>query len=89
MVRSDNGTNFRAGERELRAALDGWNQQCIDKYASQQEIRWIFNPPAAVHMGGVWERLVRSVKKILSVLLSEQVVETNHCLLLWPKRSQF
>ena len=25
-------------------------------------------------MGGVWERLVRSVKKILSVLLSEQVV---------------
>ena len=25
VVRSDNGTNFHAGERELRAALDGWN----------------------------------------------------------------
>ena len=74
VVRRDNGSNFHAGERELRAALDGWNQQWIDKYASQQEIKWIFNPPATAHMGGVWERLVRSVKKILSVLLSEQVV---------------
>lgn len=74
VVRSDNGTNFHAGEREIRVVLDGWNQQWIHKYASQQEIKWIFNPPAAAHMGGVWERLVRSVKKILSVLLSEQVV---------------
>ena len=74
VVCSDNGTNFHAGERELRAAHDGLNQQWIDKYASQQEIKWIFNPPAAAHMGGVWERLVRSVKKIVSVLLSEQGV---------------
>lgn len=32
VVCSDNGTNFHAGERELRAALDGRNQQWIDKY---------------------------------------------------------
>ena len=58
LVRSDNGNNFHAGERELRAALDGWNQHRTDKYTSQQEIEWIFHPPAAAHMGGVWERLV-------------------------------
>ena len=69
-----NLSNFHAGERELRAALDGWNQQWIDKYTSQQDIEWIFNPPVAAHMGGVWERLVRSVKKFLSVLLSKQIV---------------
>ena len=68
MVRSDNGTNFHAGEHELRAALDGWNQHRIDKYTSQQEIEWIFNPPVAAHMSGVWERLVGSVKKILSYI---------------------
>uniref|UniRef100_A0A182W695 DUF5641 domain-containing protein n=1 Tax=Anopheles minimus TaxID=112268 RepID=A0A182W695_9DIPT len=29
---------------------------------------WTFNPPSAPHMGGVWERLVRSVKEGLRAL---------------------
>ena len=53
VVCSDNGTNFNAGEHELRAALDGWNKQWIDKYTSQQEIEWIFNLPAAAQLGGL------------------------------------
>ena len=33
-------------------------------------VRWIRNPPAASHMGGVWERQIRSARAILSSLLS-------------------
>ena len=33
-------------------------------------VRWIRNPPAASHMGGVWERQIRSARAILSPLLS-------------------
>lgn len=34
----------------------------------------MFNPPAAPHMGGVWERLVRSCKRALNVVLKKQVL---------------
>ena len=33
-------------------------------------MRWIRNPSAASHMGGVWERQIRSARAILSSLLS-------------------
>jgi hypothetical protein len=33
-----------------------------------KEIRWVFNTPAASHHGGVWERLIRSTRKIFQAL---------------------
>lgn len=35
----------------------------------QKEIRWIFNPPSASHMGGLWERQIRTVRRVLNSLL--------------------
>ena len=72
-VFSDNGTNLKGGERELREALTQWNQQKISDELSQQHIEWRFNPPAASHMGGIWERLVGSVKRALAVVLGNEV----------------
>lgn len=73
-IYSDNGTNFRAGERELKELLQEWNQDAIHAKLLQRQIEWHFNPPAASHMGGVWERMVRSVKTILKSILKEQIV---------------
>merc|ERR1712237_195084 len=42
-------------------------------------IRWEFNTPHASHFGGVWERLIRSVRGILEVTLGKQVV-SDDCL---------
>ena len=66
---SDNGTNLVGATRLLRQALRDWNQHQINDYLRQQEIRWLFNPPTASHMGGSWERMIRSVRRILSALI--------------------
>ena len=73
-IRSDNGTNLVGADRVLRDSLRDWNQAQICEHLRQQNIKWTFNPPAASHMGGSWERLIRSVKRILSALLTTQSI---------------
>ena len=73
LIRSDNGTNFVGAERELRKELEAWNQDRIHEVLSHRGISWLFNPPAASHMGGVWERQIRSVRRVLFALMTEQV----------------
>lgn len=71
-LRSDRGTNFIGTKGELEAALAELNQDHIQKKLLQDGTDWIqfeFNIPHASHMGGVWERLIRSVRTALSAIL--------------------
>jgi len=52
---SDRGTNFVGANRELKGAIAHW--ETIERQLQQKGIKWIFQPPAAPHMSGVWERL--------------------------------
>ncbi|XP_036329696.1 uncharacterized protein LOC118741829 [Rhagoletis pomonella] len=62
-IYSDNGTNFKATEKLVREKLIEID---FDKISVKYDrIIWRFNPPSAPHMGGVWERLVRSAKTTL------------------------
>lgn len=74
-MRSDNGTNFVGAERELREALAALNHHRIEKAMSHREIKWSFNPPSGSHHGGVWERLIRMVRKILHSVLRQQTLD--------------
>ncbi|XP_043199886.1 uncharacterized protein LOC122369305 [Amphibalanus amphitrite] len=74
IIYSDRGTNFVGGERELRENIERWNQAQITDQLSQSQIEWHWNPPAAPHMGGVWERLIASVKRALRAVLGNQFV---------------
>lgn len=71
----DNGTNFVGAEKQLKHSLEEWNQEQIHDNLLQKGIQWHFNPPKASHMGGVWERMIRTTRKILTPLLKDQTVD--------------
>jgi len=68
----DNGTNFRGAEREIRESIAAMDQDRILRAMSIVGVQWHFNPPASPHMGGAWERMVRSVKTALYATLKEK-----------------
>ncbi|CAH8656984.1 unnamed protein product [Dicrocoelium dendriticum] len=73
-VYSDNGQNFRGAEGELRGIIRSWNQDKLSRMLNDRNCEWIFNPPYASHRGGAWERLIRSIRTILRVILGNRLV---------------
>ena len=72
LMRSDNSGNFVKAERELRVAVHDWNQDKIHDFLLAKNIKWLFNPPAGSHHGGVWECCIRTVRKVMKALMKEQ-----------------
>ncbi|XP_062710489.1 uncharacterized protein LOC134288734 [Aedes albopictus] len=66
-IYTDNGTNFQGTCRELAEQLASVNEGLAETFTDAQT-KWIFIPPASPHMGGVWERLVRSIKAAMEGL---------------------
>lgn len=68
-IYSDQGTNFVGASRELKEEITSINRDMAGTFTNG-DTQWRFNPPATPHMGGVWERLVRSVKTALRTISS-------------------
>ena len=66
----------------LRQAFQAYNFKHIDRFYFQQSINWHFNPLTASHIGGAWERMIRSTRKILQNLLGYQTLNDESCLTL-------
>ena len=68
-VISDNGTNFVGGVSELSKAFSQLDLKEVEAYGTKSGIQWSFNPPHASHMGGVWEGLIRVIRRVFSAVL--------------------
>jgi hypothetical protein len=81
---SDNGTNFQGGHAELKRSVKQLNSDQILADCVKINVEWVFNPPNASHVGGIWERLIRVVRKVFaSVLkgsrLTDDLLDTLFC----------
>ncbi|KAL7826198.1 hypothetical protein SRHO_G00339360 [Serrasalmus rhombeus] len=76
-IRTDLGTNFIGSHRELDNSLKNVDHEKIHETLTKDGIKWMFNPPFAPHHGGVWERLIKSLKKILHSLFREQILDDD------------
>lgn len=74
IIFSDNGTNFVGAEAELRDFIHQLEDGKIENRMLVRGIEWRFNPPGASHRGGIWERIIRSIRRILSAVMVEQVM---------------
>ena len=84
-VWSDQGTNFTGGQAELLKAGKQLNKDKIKSFSMEKGIEWCFTPPGASHMGGIWERMIRTICKVLAALfdpysrLTDEILETLMC----------
>ena len=79
-LRSDQGTNFVGARRELKEALDELNHTKIRSELQRHGCDWFvfkLNVPSASHMGGAWERQIRSVRNVLAALLQSNGSQLN------------
>ncbi|XP_053698951.1 uncharacterized protein LOC128745910 [Sabethes cyaneus] len=77
---SDNGTCFTGASNLLQQEILERNRALVTKFTDAHTC-WKFIPPATPHMGGVWERLVRSVKVAVGTLLDSPRVPDDETLL--------
>ena len=76
-VMSDNGTNMVGAQAELARGISQLDKDKVVQAARRCKVEWVFNPPFASHHGGVWERVIRTVRQVLAVLLRENPRLTN------------
>ena len=73
-ITSDCCTKFKGADQVLRESLKNIEQGSISNFATDNHFTWNFNAPKSPHIAGAWERMVRSVKTVLCVILKEHLV---------------
>jgi len=72
---SDNASNLRGSDAELKRAMEVWNDsKAADEFRSVG-VSWTYNAPLASHRSGVFERLIRSSRHFLHEILSKDSID--------------
>ncbi|KAL6484158.1 hypothetical protein MHYP_G00062030 [Metynnis hypsauchen] len=64
-LRSDQGTNFAGARREFLESVKKMDQEGLKQLGCE----FVMNPASASHMGGAWERQIRTIRSVLTSIL--------------------
>ena len=73
----DRGTNFVGASSDFKQAFDSMTDSELKSKLAKLGCEFVFNPPSASHMGGVWERQIRSIRSILTNLINKHPCRVN------------
>ena len=76
VIFSDNATNFVGAEAELQRGLQRLSQQGVIGELASRGIVWKHSPPLASHQGGVFESIIRLVRKVMVGLVEDRLWRT-------------
>ena len=62
---SDNGTNFKGTDAELRDLVSKLDNERTTQTIANKGVTWRFKPPLAPHFGGVPETMVKAAKRTI------------------------
>ena len=72
VLRSDRATNFVGANNELKRELQNQeqNEEWIHYKTLKMGMDWVYNVPGASHHGGVWERQIRTIRRLLESMIT-------------------
>ena len=69
-LRCDRDTNSVGAKTELDAAASELDEKKVEKFVTECGCKWDFNPPQASHFGGVWERQINTIRRVLDAMFT-------------------
>lgn len=66
-LRPDQGTNFIGAKQEFLEAFKEMNQECLNQLGCE----FVMNPPSTSHMGGALERIIITIRSVLTFILDQ------------------
>lgn len=72
-IRCDRGTNFVGASNELKSEMEKIDCEQLRRFLQDNNaaVEFKFNPPSSSHFGGVFERQIGSIRRILEGILTE------------------
>ncbi|RLF66451.1 MAG: hypothetical protein DRN30_02085 [Thermoplasmata archaeon] len=71
LIRCDRGTNFVGAARVLQEALQEIKEDEVRRFLSENLCDFVMNTPHSSHMGGSWERHIRTIRSILATIMDQ------------------
>ena len=82
-VVSGNRTNFVGAVNELKSLVSKLDEEKIKGKTASKGVRWLFNPPAAPHFGGMNKIIVKAAKKAIYAVVGNAEVNDEELLMIF------